>query len=318
MGAVRLSVIIPVKQDARLAGCLAALATQTFDRSQFEIIVVDNGPDPSAGSLARLASARYLVHLDGGSYSARARGTGEAHGNILVFTDADCVPARSWLATISRIFDDPLCQVVIGPSESTEASVLSSWVQDIDESRWQIASKMDRTAYCDTRNLAIRREVLDQIPFDPAFLHAGDLDLGLRLYEAGIHIRTEPSLRIRHDHPRSLRALLRRGMRRGRGLAQLERKHGVFLGPIAERPLVVAGWDLKSTVLNWGRRPVGRALIIGVVVASLAPLTGALFALARIPGANALGADLFVTFERLTLLLGRMLGATGATRMRGP
>ncbi len=309
MDEVRLSVIIPVRQDPRLAACLAALAAQTLDRSRFEIIVVDNGPDPSAGPLARSASAHYLVHLEGGSYSARARASSEARGSILVFTDADCMPPRDWLSTIDRIFDDPTCQVVTGPSSSSDESTVSSWVQAIDESRWQIASMMDRTAFCDTRNLALRRDVLNQVPFDPGFRHAGDLDLGLRLYQAGIQIRMEPSLRLRHDHPRSLRSVLWRGLRRGKGLAQLERKHGVILGPIAERPLVVGGRDLKATVLQWGRRPLGRYLIIGVAVVSLAPLAGVLFALTLTPGGKAAGARVFVAFERLTLLLGRMLGA---------
>jgi len=167
---------------------------------------------------------------------------------------------------------------------------------------------MKRVAFCDTRNLAVRREVLDAVPFDPTLRQAGDIDLGLRLYRAGIHIRMEPTLRLLHDHPRSLAAVLRRAVRRGRGLAQLQRKHGSFFGPIGERPLIVAGRDLKASILHWGRQPLVRWFAVPLVVGSLVPLFAVLSVLARVPFGRAAGEPVFVIFERLSLLLGRLLG----------
>lgn len=302
---MRISVIVPVKADSRLKRCLAALIAQDLPRAEFEVIVVDNGPDAFVRALAEQHSARYVVQL-GGSYAARDRGSMVASGDLLAFTDADCVPPVDWLVTLSASFEDPACQVVIGPSSGTEHSTLSNWVQEVDEARWRRAMRAGRTAYLDARNLALRREVLARVPFDTSFTHAGDVDLGLRLFRHGIDIRLEPSLRLLHEHPRSLRALLRRGIRRGRGLARLERKHGTLFGPIAARPLRVFGRDVKEAVVRWGRRT--RWVTVPAIGAAIAGSMGILWVLARIPGGEDRGRRPFEVFERLTLLLGRLTG----------
>ena len=303
-----LSVIIPVKDDARLEVCLRALSDQTLPRERFEVVVVDNGPADSVRALAARFDARYLIQREGGSYAARDRGASVAYGDVLVFTDADCRAPPGWLATFDRTFADPTCEVVIGPSVSADSSTVSLWAQAIDDARWDALRRSDRIAFCDTRNLALRREVLAAVPFDVAFRQAGDVDLGLRLYRAGFQIRMLPAASIAHDNPRSLRVMLRRGIRRGRGIARLERKHGAFVGPIGERPLRLGGIDLKRPILAIARHPLVRWPAMALVTASFAPLVGILWLLARLPSGRAAGQRLFVVFERLTLLLGRLLG----------
>jgi glycosyltransferase involved in cell wall biosynthesis len=308
---MRLSLIIPVKADPRLARCLDALSLQTLSVDRFEILVVDNAGREDTRRIAERGSARYIAHADGGSYAARQRGAEEARGEILVFTDADCEPPADWLATIDRLFEDPACMVVTGPSSSADEVPVSSWVQAIDEQRWQALLAMDRVAFCDTRNLALRREVLAAVPFDPSFRQAGDIDLGIRLFERGIPIRLEPALRLVHEHPRSLAAVLRRAFRRGRGLARLDRKHGQRARPIGQRPFRIAGWDAKAAVLRWSGRRGFRWVAIPLISVALLPIMALLAVLSvpfRAPSGPAPGVRLFVVFERLSLLLGRLAG----------
>lgn len=297
--------IIPVRADPRLERCLAALAEQSLDRDGYEVMVVDNGPDERMGRLAERFGARYVVHPEGGSYAARMRGVSAASGNLLVFTDADCAPPPGWLATIVRLFDDPACLVACGPSFSLGSSTVASWVQWVDESRWRRLLRLDRVAYCDTRNLALRREVIERVPFDTAFRQAGDIELGLRLYAEGVAIRLEPAMLTGHEHPASLRAVLRRSVRRGHGLARLERKHGAVTAPIGQRPLQIGGHDVKRDVLRWGSRL--RLPALGVLWAATASVMAALWLLARLPRGEPRGRRLFVVFDRLGLLTGRLL-----------
>jgi glycosyltransferase involved in cell wall biosynthesis len=305
---MRLSVIIPVKADARLVRCLDAITGQTASRERFEVLVIDNEGRTDTARLAEGGSARYVIHAEGGSYAARKRGSEEARGEILVFTDADCEPAADWLATIDRLFEDPSCMVVTGPSGSAGRGPVSNWVQAIDEERWQSLLAMEEVAFCDTRNLALRREVMAEVPFDPSFRQAGDIDLGIRLFERGIPIRMEPSLHLLHDHPTSVIAVLRRAFRRGRGLAKLDRKHGRRRRPIGQRSLRIAGVDVKAAVLRWSDRRGFRWVALPLVSAALVPLTAALSVIAVAPAAVARrGQGLFVVFERLSLLLGRLV-----------
>jgi cellulose synthase/poly-beta-1,6-N-acetylglucosamine synthase-like glycosyltransferase len=305
---VKISVIVPVRDDPRLGICLRALADQTLERDRFEVVVVDNGSTQPVRPLAERFGARAVSEPAGGSYAARAAGVGTAAGELLVFTDADCRPPPDWLATIERAFADPTCQVVIGPSREARHSTVSAWAQRIDGARWAELARREQIAFCDTRNLALRREVIEAVPFDPAFRQAGDLDLGIRLHRAGYAIRMDPAAWVAHDNPHSLRVIVRRGIRRGRGLAQLLRKHGPITGPIGSRALRVAGVDLKRPILAAARVPLLRRPAIVLVSGMLVPLIGVLWVLARAPGGEALGAGPFLAFERLTLLLGRLQG----------
>ncbi len=91
------SVVVPVyKSLPVLRLCLAALGMQTY--SAFEIIVVDNGGNEGIEDVCDgYTDVRLCQHTKPGSYSARNAGIRSARGEIIVFTDADCVPAPDWL-----------------------------------------------------------------------------------------------------------------------------------------------------------------------------------------------------------------------------
>lgn len=103
----RLSVVIPTCGRPELLGrCLLALAVQTLPRSDFEVVVVDDGHsaltqrlvDTIAGETPGLAIR--CVRPDHGRGPAVARNTGWrlARGDIIAFTDDDTVPQPGWLA----------------------------------------------------------------------------------------------------------------------------------------------------------------------------------------------------------------------------
>lgn len=299
--------IIPVRTDPRLEACLESLAHQSLGSRSFEVIVVDDARDAATEKLALAAGARY-VSKAGGAYSARAAGAAAARATVLAFTDADVVVPPGWLAEIDALFRDETCQAVTGPSSSASDSPVARWVQAVDEGRWERLRGVDDHAVVETRNFAIRRAILEAVPFDPAFRQAGDLDLGIRLRQAGVRIRLVDALRVAHEHPGSLRVLVAREIRRGRGVTRLERKHGTSRPPQGDRPLKVAGVDLKTAVLSLARRRGWRWIVVGgtaVGIVTLLPLTALL---ARLRAAQTVGGRTFILLERASLLLGRALG----------
>lgn len=95
----RVSVIIPVRDDPRLAACLSALDRQTYPHDCVEIIVADNGSStPVRDLISPWPSVRYVSQASGGSYAARNAAVRVSNGAILAFTDADCLPDSTWLA----------------------------------------------------------------------------------------------------------------------------------------------------------------------------------------------------------------------------
>lgn len=94
----RVSVIIPVRDDPRLTACLAAVHRQTYPADLVEVVVADNGSSPPVReSLHLWASVSCVSEPSGGSYAARNAAVLVSSGTVLAFTDADCLPAETWL-----------------------------------------------------------------------------------------------------------------------------------------------------------------------------------------------------------------------------
>src|SRR5919108_4634016 len=95
----RASVIIPAYESQEtIADTLLALRDQAF--RDFETIVVDSSPAEATETLLRSEfpevtyerSQRRLI-----PHEARNRGVELARGELLVFTDPDCVPRPDWI-----------------------------------------------------------------------------------------------------------------------------------------------------------------------------------------------------------------------------
>jgi glycosyltransferase involved in cell wall biosynthesis len=96
----RVSVVIPHYDDMeRLDRCLDALMSQTMTRDQYEIIVADNNSPVGLKAVEAVVAgrARVTVATTRGAGPARNAGARVARGEVLAFTDCDCVPDPAWL-----------------------------------------------------------------------------------------------------------------------------------------------------------------------------------------------------------------------------
>ena len=95
-----ISVIVPVKDGAQtLPACLEALLRQDGQRFgvDYEIIVVDDGSRDESARIAAQMGLRVISQANAGPAAARNLGASLAGGQLLAFTDADCVPLPDWL-----------------------------------------------------------------------------------------------------------------------------------------------------------------------------------------------------------------------------
>jgi glycosyltransferase involved in cell wall biosynthesis len=109
----KISIVIPTyRRPKLLAKCLDALLHQTFDANDFEIIVVSDGPDEATRTLVTsqaVGKQVRMTHLNlrekKGPAAARNMGWMNAEGELIAFTDDDCVPDKEWLSDIWKSYD---------------------------------------------------------------------------------------------------------------------------------------------------------------------------------------------------------------------
>jgi GT2 family glycosyltransferase len=97
---IPVSVIVPHYEDLKhLDLCLAALERQTYPRDRFEIVVSDNASPvgEAAVAMAIAGRAKLMVTQQRGAGPTRNGGVSASTGNVLAFTDSDCVPEPDWL-----------------------------------------------------------------------------------------------------------------------------------------------------------------------------------------------------------------------------
>ncbi len=100
------SIIIPTFHDwPRLALCIQALHIQTYPKDSFEVIIVNNDPlDEAPANFALPSNFRLISEGKPGSYSARNTGLALAKGEIIGFTDSDCIPHPNWIQQAVEVF----------------------------------------------------------------------------------------------------------------------------------------------------------------------------------------------------------------------
>lgn len=179
-------------------------------RSGDELIVSDNRGDP-------VRTPAY----------ARNRGADLAHGEWLVFIDADTVPDPGLL---DAYFDPPpQAQTAVLAGGIEDFAFRSSAVARVNVARARMSHRatLERagTPYAQTANCAIRRAAFEAAGgFDAAARAAEDADLCFRLRRAGWTLEARPLAAVRHRSRETLGAWLAQMIRHGSGAAWLDRR----------------------------------------------------------------------------------------------
>jgi cellulose synthase/poly-beta-1,6-N-acetylglucosamine synthase-like glycosyltransferase len=205
------SVVVPVRNGAvTIRTCLEALLAQDWPREALELIVVDN----RSTDATRTVVAQYPVRLleerrVQSSYAARNRGVAAAHGDLLAFTDADCVPDPGWVRALAAVFEHADVGLAAGPIEAWRADRLVERYQAVHALRAERALRHPFLPFAQTANAACRRTVFDAVGgFDAACRFGGDLDFCWRVQRCtGMRLAYEHTAIVRHRHRTTWRGL---------------------------------------------------------------------------------------------------------------
>ena len=212
--ALEISVIIPVYRDLpRLALCLDALTRQSLPPECFEIIVVDNAPQPHVPPESLPANTRLIHEPTPGSYVARNAGVAASRAPHLAFADGDCIPDEQWLENgLAALRAYPGSRIT-GPVTIFRERGGGHYAHMHDLNIAFPNRRYVASGHCVTANLLVARTVFDQVgPFDHC-LSGGDARWGRKAAAAGVPIRYEDDVSVRHPARRSVREIFRKSRR---------------------------------------------------------------------------------------------------------
>jgi len=226
---IHFSIIIPAYNSEKTIAQAVRAALAQDCAEDFEVIVVDDGSgDATAGIVKSFERVRYFYQKNSGPAAARNFGAREAKGEIIFFTDSDCIPHADWARYILPHFSDEKTAAVAGSyGIANPAGPLAVGVHQ--EIRYRHAKLLPRFIRAfGSYNVAIRRQVFCEAGgFSEGYRHASgeDNDLSYRILNTGRKIRFEPSALVDHFHPVEVRRYLWEQFRHGFWRARMYLDH---------------------------------------------------------------------------------------------
>lgn len=205
------SVIIPVFNDyRRLDKCLETLLQQTFI-GEIEIIVADNNSSCIDESiLDKYRGIIKIVVKKPGSYAARNSALQICKGDIIAFTDSDCIPELDWVEAGVRKITSQKADLLGGKIEifSENKNQQKAWVELFE---FELAFpqrenvKIGRSV---TANLFITNKVLKTIgKFEEDTYSGADYKYTEKAVSLGFKLIYGDNVRVKHPARRSIQQI---------------------------------------------------------------------------------------------------------------
>lgn len=111
------SIIIPVKNEELLIeNCLKSLKKLNYPKDKYEIIISDGLSTDNTVKIAKNYGAKIITNKKQTVAPARNIGFQHSRGDIIAFSDADCIMDKNWLLNSLKYFDDESVAGVGGPN----------------------------------------------------------------------------------------------------------------------------------------------------------------------------------------------------------
>lgn len=206
------TIIVAMRNEIKnVLPCLEALINQDYPENLMEILIVDDSStDGTSEILAEYQTKHaYLNVLQSKIKSAEvsrkkvalAKAISNSSGEIILLTDADCVPPPNWIRTMLSCFE-PEVGLVAGfsPLVDPSGSLMGKLLLLDSMANGIVAAStisLGGAVTCTGRNMAYRRQVYDELSGFKKIMQSvsGDDDLFLQL----VHKETEWKIRFSPD-----------------------------------------------------------------------------------------------------------------------
>jgi cellulose synthase/poly-beta-1,6-N-acetylglucosamine synthase-like glycosyltransferase len=224
-----ISIIIPTyKEWHLLIHCINALTNQTYPKEKFEVIIINNDASQTAPDDFLLPeNFKLIVEENPGSYAARNAGLKIAKGEIIGFTDSDCIPDKDWIKNAVDYFkNNATCSRIAGyisvftSSNPTKAELFDKFYA------FPQHSYVAEFGACVTANMFTYRYVFDKVGFfNATLMSGGDILWGKLAHQANYKIHYVEHVVVKHPATKTLPQLIKRAKRYAGGTVQTYSKN---------------------------------------------------------------------------------------------
>jgi len=193
--------------------CIRSLENQSCPREQYEIIVVDDGSTDGTLDVLKKHSVIVIAQSRQGPAAARNAGVAKAGGEILLFSDADCVADSKWVENMVTPFGNPEIAGTRGRYRTRQKSLVARFAQIEYEEKYEQLAKEKYIDFIDTSSAGYRRSVfIAEKGFRSVFDVASgeDTEFAYRLAKKGYKLVLSPGAFVYHRHPATLSQYLGR------------------------------------------------------------------------------------------------------------
>lgn len=235
--------VIPVKNESGILGrCLESLKGIDYPARRFEIIISDGMSADDTKKTALSYGARVVPNEGELVASGRNRGFEASCGEIVAFTDADCVFDKGWLRNSIKYFNDEAVGgvggAVLTPEESTDFEKAADCIFNLAEFFNATAHRKNQARLLEASDIPgcsaiYRRKALEAVmPVDEGLLTAEDVWMNFHIRRSGYRLILAPDVILRHYRRSSPGRLLRQAYRFAVGRAQVSKRNPKLLGAL--------------------------------------------------------------------------------------
>lgn len=259
------SIVIPARNSESIIGrCLESLLKLNHPKEKYEIIIADSNSTDKTAEIAKSHGVAVVPNVGGTVCSGRNAGFKIAKGEIIAFSDSDCVMDKDWIKNSLKYFKDPAIGGVGGPNlapdDETEFGKAVSFIFNraifsAGSINARVLKRRKEVKSIPGCNMIFKREALQKVlPLDERLIEAEDYVMNQKIRKLGYKLFYTPDTVVWHYRRPSPKQLFKQMYRYAIGrlrIGKIDRKNINLMHILVGLGLpLLAGLLIGLTIIN--------------------------------------------------------------------